>query len=247
MGHHHHRGRRDRRRDLCRAVHRRATRGSGPQACGAGRRRRCRRARRLARRQRGDRWSRLVWYPARAPGAMAAGRGGRLPRLVAGAAPDPGGGPRPVRAGHGQPPAAPALVPGGRGGLPALPGPRGCRGIRPARGPGRHCHRPGCAAGRTQARPRHRPPRRPVVQRVRPHRPDHGPDPRRPHGIPAAARHAIRRADRRTPARADPHGRRADPVRPAPRVHVHAGQNPPGTTSRHRTRAADAARVLDAT
>ena len=60
------------------------------------------------------------------------------------------------------------------------------------RRPGRHRRRHRHAAGRAQARAGHRPPRRPVVQRVRHHRSGRGRDPRRPHRIPTAQRHALR-------------------------------------------------------
>src|SRR6266704_1292623 len=67
-------------------------------------------ARRLAHHHRGDRGSRLVPHAAQ-PGALAAGRGGRVPGHAAGAQPDPGGGARPDGPGHGKPPRAPALLP----------------------------------------------------------------------------------------------------------------------------------------
>src|SRR5580693_7033818 len=116
-------------------------------------------------------------------------RAGRLLRRPAGPAPEPGGRPRPGGTGPGEPPGVPALVPGGRGGLPDHDGPRSpARAVRLARGPGRHRRRHRRAAGRVPARAGHGPPRRPVAQRVRHHRSGGGPDPRRPHRIPAAPR-----------------------------------------------------------
>jgi hypothetical protein len=78
------------------------------------------------------------------------------------------------------------------------------------------------------------PPRRPVVQRVRHDRSGGGPDPRRPHRIPADQRHAVRCADQRAPARADPDSRRAAAVRPAHHVGAHAGQGPANSAARRR-------------
>src|ERR1700753_995240 len=74
--------------------------GRGPAAGAAGRRGRGRRARRLVHGQCGDRGSRLVPHAARPRSAVDVGRSGRLPGLAAGAAPDPGGGAGPDRAGH---------------------------------------------------------------------------------------------------------------------------------------------------
>ena len=85
-----------------------------------------------------------------------------------------------------------------------------------------------------QARAGHWPPRRPVAQRVRHDRSGGGPDPRRPHRIPAGQRHAVRRADLRAPARADRDSRRAAAARPAHHVSVHAAQSPTGTAASHR-------------
>jgi hypothetical protein len=102
----------------------------------------------------------------------------------------------------------------------------GRRAVRPARGPGRHRRRHRCAAGRPQARAGRGPPRRPVVQRIRPHRPGRGPDPRRPHRLPADQRHPARGADQRAPARADPDSRRAAAVRLAHHVCVRAAKGP---------------------
>ena len=223
MGDHHRRDRCDRGCDLRRVVRRRGARRPGPAARGAAGRGRGRRARRLAGGQRGDRGSWLVRHAARPRDAVAAGRGGRILRHAAGATPDPGGGARPGGTGHGEPPGVPALVPGGRGGLPAHHGPRSpARAVRPARGPGRHRRRHRRAAGRVQARAGHGPPRRPVAQRVRHDRSGRGPDPRRPHRIPAGPRHAVRRTDLRAPARADRDSRRAAAVRPAHHVPVRA-------------------------
>src|SRR5215472_6099825 len=80
-------------------------------------------ARRLVHRYRGDRGSGLVPHAAVVPG-----RGGRVPGHAACAQPHPGGGAHNSGSGHGEPPHAAALVPGGRnfplyltfGHLPAL-------------------------------------------------------------------------------------------------------------------------------
>ena len=150
------------------------------------------------RRQRRDRRSRLVPHPTRPRGAVAAGRGVRLSRpllalrripVVARALTAPGMVNRLESAAH---------VPGDRGGLPDHDGPRPpARAVRAAGRPGRHGHRPRRAAARC-AGPRRRPPRRPVAQRLRPGRSGRGPDPRRPHRLPADQRHpgAARRSAR---------------------------------------------------
>ena len=83
-------------------------------------------------------------------------------------------------AGHPQPLAEPALVPGRRGVFPARPGLRSSpRAVRAARRPGRHHRRHRRAAGCAQARAGHRPTCHSVVQRVRHHRSGRGRDPRR--------------------------------------------------------------------
>ena len=191
-----------------------------PEARGAARGRRCRRARRLVHRQRGDRGSRLVPRAARPRGAVAAGRGGRLLRLLLALRRIPVVSRALASAGHGEPPGATARVPGGRGdGLPGRHGPGHLPALfaLPA---GLGDIAAGIAAplvARRLARGGE-PPRRPVVQRVRHDRPDCGPDPRRPHRIPADPRHPVRGADQRAPARADPDSRRAAAVCPAHHV-----------------------------
>src|SRR5262245_33651451 len=117
---------------------------------------------------------------------------------------------------HGQPPRAAARVPGDRGVLPALPGPRPpARAVRPARRPRRHCRRYRRATGRAQARPGDRPPRRRVVQRLRPHRPGRGHNPRHPHQLRAAPRHPFHRPDQPAPA-GTPSCCSASPATPTP-------------------------------
>ena len=140
-----------------------------------------------------------------ATGAVAAGRGGRVAGHAAGAQPHPGGDARPGGAGHGEPPRAAALVPGGQGWSscctwPSVICPRCSRCPRASATSPPVSPRRWSGEGSRRAPA----PRRPVVQHVRHDQSGGGPDPRRPHRIRAAHCHAVGCADQRAPARVIP-------------------------------------------